>query len=110
MALSLDNFLCCCKHSDVIVKHKHAFINCLGLSWYYLLQVLCMPASVQRLAMALQAQCPEILVIDNTVCLAVPNAFIKVDPDVGGEEKTTGMMAMCIPTVMQEMIQVCIAT
>lgn len=68
-----------------------------------------MPAAVQQLAIALQAQSPEILVIDNTVCLAVPNAFIKVGPDVGGEEKTTSMMAMCIPTVMQEMMQVCIA-
>ncbi|DBA89137.1 TPA: hypothetical protein ACH3X1_016303 [Trebouxia sp. C0004] len=37
IALNLDNFLHCCKHSDVTVKHKHAFINCLGLSWYYLL-------------------------------------------------------------------------
>ncbi|KAL0035923.1 hypothetical protein WJX77_007952 [Trebouxia sp. C0004] len=36
----------------------------------------------------------------------VPTAFIKVDPNVGGEEKTAGMMAMCIPTVMQDMIQV----
>ncbi|KAL0035922.1 hypothetical protein WJX77_007952 [Trebouxia sp. C0004] len=35
----------------------------------------------------------------------VPTAFIKVDPNVGGEEKTAGMMAMCIPTVMQDMIQ-----
>ena len=59
--------------------------------------------------MALQAQYSQILVVDNTVCLAVPNAFIKVDPDVGEEEKTTTMMANCIPTVMLEMIQVRIA-
>ncbi|KAL3151520.1 hypothetical protein ABBQ38_012518 [Trebouxia sp. C0009 RCD-2024] len=52
-----------------------------------------------------KAQYSEILVVDNTVCLAEPNAFIKVDPDVGGEEKTTTMMARCIPMVMQEMIQ-----
>ncbi|KAL3131377.1 hypothetical protein ABBQ38_007692 [Trebouxia sp. C0009 RCD-2024] len=52
-----------------------------------------------------KAQYSEILVVDNTVCLAEPNAFIKVDPDVGGKEKTTTMMARCIPTVMQEIIQ-----
>ena len=63
----------------------------------------------RRLALPLQAQHSEVLVVDNTVCLAAPNAFIKVDPDVGGEEKTTTMMARCITTVMQEIIQVCIA-
>lgn len=68
-----------------------------------------MLASVQRLAMALQARCPEILVVDNTVCLAMLNAFIKCEPDVGGEEKATAMMAMCIPMVIQEVIWVCIA-
>jgi len=41
--------------------------------------------------------------------LAMPNAVIKVTPDVGGEDKTTAMMAMCIPMVIQEMLQVCIA-
>ena len=66
-----------------------------------------MPASVQRLAMALQVQCPEILVVDNTVCLAMLNAFIKCNPGVGGQEKTMTMMAMCILMVIQEVIQVC---
>ncbi|DBB11525.1 TPA: hypothetical protein ACH3X3_006927 [Trebouxia sp. C0006] len=52
-----------------------------------------------------KARCPEILVVDNTVCLAMLNAFIKCEPDVGGEEKTTAMMAMCIPMVIQEVIR-----
>ncbi|KAL0056409.1 hypothetical protein WJX82_011028 [Trebouxia sp. C0006] len=52
-----------------------------------------------------QAQSPDILVVDNTSCLAMPNAVIKVTPDVGGEDKTTAMMAMCIPMVIKEMLQ-----
>ena len=56
--------------------------------------------------MVLQAQSPDILVVDNTPCLAMPSA---VTPDVGGEDKTTAMMATCIPMVIQEMLQVCIA-
>ena len=59
--------------------------------------------------MVLQAQSPDILVVDKTLCLAMPNAVIQLTPDVGGEEKTTAMMAMCIPMVIQEMLQVCIA-
>lgn len=96
---------CCCRNSDVTAKHQHAVVNCLGSSWSYLLHA----ALVQRLDMVLQAQSPDILVVDNTSCLAMPNAVIKVTPDVGGEDKTTAMMAMYIPMVIKEMLQVCIA-